>query len=348
MVCFSFKVKLKLRNDDSPQRAQSRLSFLCVLCGRLFTKDLTLFEILFLGTSASAPSAKRGLSAQIVKHDEYRFLVDCGEGTQRQILQSGTGFRNLTNILITHGHLDHILGLGGLMSTFMRWEAIDELNIFGGRTTLDRVHDLIYGVVLRGNEAPMPLRLNEIKPGMFFEANDFTITAFSVTHRGPDCLGYIFEGKARHPFLAEKANALGVPFGPERRDLVEGKAITLADGRHIKPEDVLGPLQKGVKVVITGDAGRTDDIFHACKDADALVIESTYLDEEAEMAREFSHLTARQAAELAVKANVKKLIVTHISRRYREKDVLKEAQAIFPNSVVARDFDSFQIKREEN
>ena len=135
-----------------------------------------MFEILFLGTSASAPSAKRGLSAQIVKHDEYRFLVDCGEGTQRQILQSGTGFKNLNHILLTHGHLDHILGLGGLMSTFMRWEAIEELDIFAGHSTLDRVHDLLYGVVLRGNDAPMPLRLNEIKPGLFFETNDFTIT----------------------------------------------------------------------------------------------------------------------------------------------------------------------------
>lgn len=307
-----------------------------------------MFEILFLGTSASAPSAKRGLSAQIIKHDEYRFLVDCGEGTQRQILQSGTGFKNLTNILITHGHLDHILGLGGLMSTFVRWEAIEKLDIFGGRSTLDRIHDLVFGVVLRGMQPPMPVRLNEIKPGTFFDSDDFTITAFSVTHRGPDCLGYIFEGKARRPFLAEKANELGVPFGPERKDLVSGKSITLPDGRVVHPEDVLGPLQKGVKVVVTGDAGRTDDILEACRDADALVIESTYMDEEAEMARQFSHLTARQAAELAIKANVKKLIITHISRRYREKDVLKEAQAIFPNTVVARDFDTFQIKREEN
>ena len=125
------------------------------------------------------------------------------------------------------------------------------------------------------------------------------------------------------------------------------KEITLPDGRRVTPDEVLGPIQKGVKVVITGDAGRTDDILEACRDADALVIESTYLEEETEMARQFSHLTARQAAELAVKAGVKKLIITHISRRYRQKDVLKEAQAIFPNTVVARDFDSFQIKREE-
>lgn len=307
-----------------------------------------MFEILFLGTSASAPSAKRGLSAQIVKHDEYRFLIDCGEGTQRQILQSGAGFKNLTRILLTHGHLDHILGLGGLLSTFLRWEAIEELDIFGGRSTLDRVHDLLYGVVLRGNTPPMPLRLNEIKPGLFFEADDFTVSAFPVYHRGPDCLGYVFEGKARRPFLPEKADALGVPFGPERRELVAGKDIVLADGKRVRPDEVLGPLQKGVKLVVVGDVGRTEDLVEVCRDADALVIESTYTEEEAEMAHQFSHLTARQAAELAVKAGIKKLILTHISRRYREKDILKEAQAIFPNSVVARDFDSFQIKREEN
>lgn len=304
-----------------------------------------MFEILFLGTSASAPSAKRGLSAQIVKHDEYRFLVDCGEGTQRQILQSGTGFKNLTNILLTHGHLDHILGLGGLLSTFLRWEAIEELNIFGGRATLERVHALIYEVVLRGNQPPMPLTLHEIKPGTFFEADDFSITAFPVTHRGPDCLGYIFEGKARRPFLPEKADALGVPFGPERRELVAGNSITLPDGTRVTPDDVLGPLTKGSKLVIVGDTGRTDNLVEVARDADALVIEATYLDEEAEMASQFSHMTARQAAELAAKANVNKLILTHISRRYREKDVLKEAQAVFPNTVVARDFDVYQVKR---
>ena len=304
-----------------------------------------MFEILFLGTSASAPSARRGLSAAIVKHDEYRFLVDCGEGTQRQILKSGAGFKRLNRILITHGHLDHILGLGGLLSTFLRWEAIDELDIFGGRSALDRIHDLLYGVVLRGNQPPMPLTLHEIKPGVFFEADDFTVTAFSVTHKGPDCLGYIFETKARRPFLAEKADKLGVPFGPERRDLVTGKSFTLPNGKTVRPDDVLGPWQSGTKLVVVGDTGRTDNLIEHCRDADALVIESTYLDSEAEMANQFSHLTAKKAAELAQEAGVKKLILTHLSRRYRERDVLEEAQAIFPESVVARDFDNFQIKR---
>jgi ribonuclease Z len=305
-----------------------------------------LFEILFLGTSASAPSAKRGLSGLVVSHNEYRFLVDCGEGTQRQILQSGIGFKRLTRILLTHGHLDHILGLGGLLSTLLRWESIDELTIFGGRSTLERVRTLLYDVVLRGNQPPMPLTLKEIKPGVVFETDDFTVTAFSVTHRGPDCLGYIFEEKARRPFLSQKADELGVPFGPERRDLVTGKDITLTDGRTIKPDDVLGEWEKGSKLVVVGDAGRTDNLLEACKDADALVIESTYLDEEADMAKEFSHLTARMGAELALKVGVKKLILTHISRRYREKDVLAEAQSVFPNGIVARDFDTYQIRKE--
>ncbi|MFZ5857737.1 MAG: ribonuclease Z [Chloroflexota bacterium] len=304
-----------------------------------------MFEILFLGTSASAPSAKRGLSAQIVSHNEYRFLVDCGEGTQRQILQSGVGFKRLTRVLLTHGHLDHILGLGGLMSTFLRWEAIEELEIYGGRQTLDRVHDLLYGVVLRGNQPPMPLRLLEIKPGVIFETDDFSVTAFPVTHRGPDCFGYAFEAKARRPFLSAKADELGVPFGPERSRLVAGETITLADGKRVTPDDVLGPLERGSKLVVVGDTGRTDNLVEVARDADALVIESTYLDDEADMATEFSHLTARMAADLATKAGVKKLILTHLSRRYREKDVLAEAQALFPAVSVARDFDVFQVKR---
>jgi len=305
-----------------------------------------LFEILFLGTSASAPSIQRGLSGHIVSHNEYRFLVDCGEGTQRQILQSGKGFKRLTRALLTHGHLDHILGLGGLLSTFLRWEAIEEFEIFGSKRTLERVRVLLYDVVLRGKTTPMPLRLVEIKPGVIFEAEDFTVTAFDVSHGRAESLGYIFEEKARRPFLAEKADALGVPFGPERRDLVAGKGVTLPDGKRVTPEEVLGDWEKGSKLVIVGDTGKTDNLIEVCQDADAVVIESTYMDEEEDMAKQFSHLTARMGAELAIKAGVKKLILTHISRRYRGKDVLAEAQSIFPNTVVARDFDTFIIKKE--
>ena len=280
-------------------------------------------------------------------HDEYRFLIDCGEGTQRQILQAGIGFKRLNRILITHGHLDHILGLAGLLSTFSRWEAIDELEIFSGRWALERIHDLLYGVVLRGARPPIAIHLREIQPGIFFERPDFKVTAFPVQHRGPDCYGYLFEEHARRPFLAEQADRLAIPPGPWRRDLVNGQAVTLPDGRQIHPDQVLGPERQGTRLVHVGDVGRTSDLLDVCQQADVLVIEATYLNEEADMARDFAHLTARQAAELATQAGVKQLILTHISRRYRERDVLAEAQAVFPATHVARDFDHFQIRRGE-
>jgi ribonuclease Z len=306
-----------------------------------------LFEIVFLGTSASAPSVHRGLSAQVVKHDEFRFLIDCGEGTQRQILQSGIGFKRLNRILITHGHLDHILGLAGLLSTFSRWEAIDELEIYAGKWALDRIHDLLFGVVLRGARPPMALHLVEVRPGVIFEDAEFSVSAFPVDHRGSDCYGYLFDEKSRRPFLAEQADALDIPQGPWRRDLVNGQAVTLPDGRHIDPDQVLGPARPGTRLVHVGDTGRTDNLHGVCQSADLLVIEATYLQEEVQMAADFAHLTALQAAELAVQAGVKHLVLTHISRRYRERDVLAEARAVFPQVNVARDFDVFQIKRDE-
>jgi ribonuclease Z len=132
-------------------------------------------------------------------HRQYRFLVDCGEGTQRQILQSGIGFKRLDKILITHGHLDHILGLAGLLSTFARWEAMDRLEIWAGKWALERIHDLLYGVVLRGARPPLQIDLFEIKPGVLMEDESFQVSAFPVSHRGPDCYGFLFEEKARRP-----------------------------------------------------------------------------------------------------------------------------------------------------
>jgi ribonuclease Z len=306
-----------------------------------------LFEFLFLGTSASAPSVHRGLAAQVVSYREHRFLIDCGEGTQRQILLSGIGFRRLNRILITHGHLDHILGLAGLLSTFSRWEAIDSLEIWGGRSALERIHDLLYGVVLRGARPPLKIDLRTIEPGLLFEDEYLRLSAFPVSHRGPGCFGFVFEETPRRPFLPERADALGIPLGPVRRDIVAGKPIELPDGRVISPDDVLGPMRRGTRLVHVGDCGRIDGLAEACRDADALVIEATYLDVEAEMAKEFGHLTARQAAELARQAGVGHLYLTHISRRYRERDVLLEASEVFPAVSVARDFDRVQVRRPD-
>jgi ribonuclease Z len=306
-----------------------------------------VFELVFLGTSASAPSVHRGLSAQVVLYNEYRFLIDCGEGTQRQLLKSGLGFKRLDKILITHGHLDHILGLGGLASTFSRWEAMDQVEIYAGAWALERVRDLLLGVVLRGADPALRIEFIELRPGVVMEDDKFWLRAFPVSHRGPDCFGFTFEEKSHRPFLAGKAEALGVPAGPERKRLVQGKPITLADGRVIDPDEVLGEPVPGAKLVFVGDAGRTDDLVEETCEADALVIEATYLEIEAELARQFGHLTAAQAARLAVQAGVRELWLTHISRRYREAEVLAEAQAIFPNVQVARDFDRVKAVKQK-
>lgn len=305
-----------------------------------------MFELIFLGTSASAPSIKRNLPALLIKHDEFRFLVDCGEGTQRQILQAGVGFKRLNKILITHGHLDHILGLAGLLSTLLRWETMEDLSIFGGRSALNRIDELINGVVLRGAKPPMQLDLVPLDEGVFLEEKDFSITAFPVQHRGPDNFGYLFQEKGRYPFMPEKAEALGIPQGPWRKDLVEGKAVTLPDGRRIEPQQVLGDFRSGTRLVVIGDVGETDSLLTYVDQADALVVEATYLESEADMARQFGHLTAKRAGELAKKAGINQLILTHVSRRYRERDILQEAQSVFTNTVVARDFDTFTVRKD--
>jgi ribonuclease Z len=304
-----------------------------------------LFELLFLGTSASAPSVHRSLPSLLIQHEDHRYLVDCGEGTQRQILTAGAGFKNLNKILVTHGHLDHILGLAGLLATLIRWESMEDMDIYGGKDAIYRIQDLIYTVVLRGSQIPAQLHFHNLTYGTFIDEKNFSISCFPVIHRGSDSVGYLFQERGRRPFLPEKAEALAIPPGPWRRDLTNGEGVSLPDGRFIEPDQVLGPFKPGATLAVVGDTGETDSLISYIQGADALVIEATYLEEEIDLAKKFSHMTAKSSAMLAKTAGVQQLYLTHVSRRHREKDILAEAQSIFPNTIVARDLSQYFVKR---
>ncbi len=307
-----------------------------------------MFEVVFLGTSASAPSIYRGLPSLAVLAGEHRFLVDCGEGTQRQILRSGIGFKRLKRILLTHGHLDHILGIGGLMSSLTRWEDVEEIEIYGGKSALDRVDALLFQVVFRGQKPPVPLHLVDLNPGRIMQAKEFAVSAFPVQHRGTGNYGFVFKENDYRPFQVEKAEALGVPAGPERGRLVRGETVTLTDGTTVSPEMVLGDMVPGTKLVTVGDIGALNDpIREMAQGAHALVMEATFLEVEADIAGQFGHITARQAGEFARECGVGTLLLTHVSRRYRERDIIDEARAAFPNTYVARDLDHFVIPRDK-
>lgn len=284
------------------------------------------------------------MTSTMLIHEGQRYLLDCAEGTQRQILRSGLGFKELKRIFLTHGHLDHILGIGGLTSTFGRWEAIPRIEIYGGGWALDRVRDLMK-VVLRGKEVDIQIDFIQIKPGLLVREKNLTICSFAVLHRGTGCFGFVFEEKAKRPFLADRASELGVPAGPDRRKLVAGETITLSDGRVVKPEQVLGQVLPGTKFVYVGDVARIDEVLGPARGADALVMEATYIAADVDIARRFGHITAAEAAECARAANVRQLFLTHISRRYSGAIVEAEARAIFPNTIVVNDLDRAVVKR---
>lgn len=301
-----------------------------------------MFEVTFLGTGASAPSAARGLPALMVSCGRHRVLVDCGEGTQRQMLRCGLGFRRLGRVLLTHRHLDHVLGLGGLIATLGLLRAGGALSIHGGRETLAFVARYL-DVLWPGRSAPIGIELRALEPGATIDEAEFRIGCFPVSHRGVESFGFRFETPARRHLRRDRLRALGVPEGPVRAALARGESVVLPDGRTIDAASVLAPPQPGASQVVVGDVDDTRSLIEPARGADALVIEATFLEADAAMAAAYGHLTAAQAGRLAAEAGVGMLCLTHLSGRYDSAAVAAEAGRHFPKARVVADFEMLRV-----
>ncbi|MBO0738772.1 MAG: MBL fold metallo-hydrolase [Alphaproteobacteria bacterium] len=300
-----------------------------------------MFELVFLGTAAAVPSAERGLPALLVAKGASRFLIDCGEGTQRQLMRSAGGFRGLHHVLLTHAHLDHVLGLAGLLASFALYRVDGIVEIIGSGETVAFVGRYLAQTI--GPERGGNYRLRAVSPGPVLVHPDWRLDAFPVVHRGTASLGFLFRDEPRRRLLTERLDALGIPAGPERAALAQGRAVMLADGRRIAPETVRGPTMAGAKLAIVGDTEEVATLAEPVGEADALVIEATFLDRDAALARARGHLTAAQAGRLARDAGVGELLLTHISGRYKPHELLAEAAGHHPNTRIAADFDRISI-----
>jgi ribonuclease Z len=296
-------------------------------------------DVVFLGTSGSMPTAKRALSATLVRRGGDRLLFDCAEGTQRQLLRSDVGLVELEEIFLTHYHADHYLGLPGMLKTFALRGREIPVTIYGPPGLSD-----LFGTLRRiFGRLTYAVSTVELEPGARLERDGYRIEAFAVDH-GLPAVGYrLVEDSRPGRFDVDAADRLGVPDGRERGLLQHGDNVTLADGRVVTPAEVLGEPRAGRTVVLAGDTAPAASVVEAAAGAELLVHEATFLADERERARETRHSTAGEAALVAREAGVKLLALTHVSTRYFGHQVVDEATQLFPATVVPRDFDLVRI-----
>jgi len=290
-------------------------------------------DVFFAGTAGSVPTARRGLPALLVRRGGDRLLFDCGEGTQRQLVRS-VGLPELDDVFITHYHVDHWLGLPGMLKTFDLRGRERALAVYGppGLNEVMRLIRPVYGRLSYG------LELVELQSGEAVRRDGYTVAAFAVEHR-VGAYGYaLWEDERPGRFDAELAERLGVRPGPDFGRLQDGEKV---DG--VTPDQVLGPPRPGRKIVVSGDTAPCQALTLAAHQADLLVHEATFADEETERARQTSHSTASQAAAIARDAGVRMLALTHLSTRYGGRELREEARAVFANTVVPHDFDAIEL-----
>ena len=296
-------------------------------------------DVVFLGTSGATPTAQRAPAATLVRRGGERFLIDCAEGTQRQLLRSDVGLLELREVFLTHYHADHYLGLPGMLKTYSLRGRELPLTIYGPRGLRELLSTLrrVFG------RLGYALDTVELEPGEALDRDGYRLETFSVNH-GVSAVGYaLVESPRPGRFDVAKADALGVPDGSERGLLQRGTPVTLGTGAVVAPEQVLGPPRPGRKLVLTGDTAASASVVEAASGADVLVHEATFLADERARAHETLHSTAGEAALAAREAGVRLLALTHLSTRYFGHEVVEEARELFPDTVVPRDFDVIDI-----
>jgi ribonuclease Z len=296
-------------------------------------------EITFLGTSSAVPSKYRNQPSIGLKAFGEIILFDCGEGTQRQLLMAKISPMKVTKIFISHLHGDHILGLPGLIESMGFRGRKEPLDIYGPPGT-SNLKIAIYNLGCQSKD--FTITFHEINGGTIIDNEQYLIKAIKTQHNIYN-LAYTIIEKKKPRFLKEKAIELGIKPGPDFGKLHNGKSIQIQD-KTISPDQVLGEKRSGVKITYSGDSKPFDDFIEFAKDSNLLIHESTYEQSDKSKAKEYSHSTGKQAAIIAKKANVDKLILTHISSKYKNTDKIKEeACEIFKNTTVAYDFLTIRI-----
>ncbi len=292
-------------------------------------------EVVFLGTTGPIPTEKRGLSSILIEYLNENFLFDCGEGTQRQMRIAGINFMRIEKIFITHLHADHFLGLGGLIQSMDFLERKRPLNIYGPKGIENTIHHMLSMGTFKLDS--LELNTYEIDEGIVLKGKNYTISCAHTDHT-PNSLAYCFEEDPKRKFLKKKALEFGVPEGKMFSRLQNGESIAI-HGKKITPEDVLSDPVPGRKVVYTGDTRMCNNVIKISENADILLHDGTFSEEEKDNVKKAGHSTAKQAGEVAKRANVRKLYLTHISQRYTDPKILEnEAREVFPESYVAEDF----------
>ena len=290
-------------------------------------------EIIFLGTASMVPTKERNPSAVLISYGSEGILVDCGEGTQRQMKITGIKLTKITKIIITHWHGDHVLGLPGLIQSLGASDYNKTLKIYGPEGTKKYFQALTKTFLF---DRKVEMEINEVTKGKFFENEDFLLEALPLKH-GLPTIGVRFIEKDKRKINLKKVKKLGLPEGPLLGQLQKGKSVTWKN-KKIKPEDV-SQLEEGKHVAIIADTLLCNNCYKLAENVDLLICEATYSSKLEEKGEKYNHLTAKQAAQIANNANTKKLVLTHFSARYTNtQEIEEDARTYFDNIMCAKDF----------